>query len=90
MCPIGSPSILTANMEAIMANKIWFYLTAQDEADSHFDYHIKKIEGEKLQAYVDERLAKVADAVVVRAYRIPSRSLKPDFFTVCAVSKRPF
>ena len=73
-----------------MGNKIWFYVTAQDEANSHFDYHIKKIEGTKLQGYLDERLAKVPDAVVIRAYRIPSGSLKPDFFTVCAVSKRPF
>lgn len=73
-----------------MANKTWFYCTAQDEADSHFDYHIKKIEGEKVQQHLDERLAKNPDAVVYRAYRIPFGSLKPDFFTVVAVSKRPF
>ena len=70
--------------------KSWYYITAQDEADSHFDYHIKKLTPDQLQPHLDERLAKVADAVVIRAYHIPSGSLKPDFFSVAAISKRPF
>lgn len=70
--------------------KSWFYITAQDEADSHFGYHCKRIEGPKLQEYLDGFLAKNSDAVVVRAYFIPFGSLKPDFFNVVALSKRPF